>query len=81
MKNRVLAGWHFMRFLRLLIGVFILAQGIVARDWLIGTMGMFFAGMAVWNIDCCAGGSCTPGRGNEGSIAEKTEDISYEEVH
>lgn len=81
MKNRILSGWNFMRVLRLFIGVFILAQGIMAHDWLMGIMGAAFSLMPLLNIGCCATGNCAVNKRRSAPIAENTEDITYEEVH
>jgi hypothetical protein len=71
-------NWSLMRLLRLGIGIFILAQGITARDWLIALMGILFSLMPVLNIGCCVTSGCgTPFRKTNTTT---TEDISYEEV-
>lgn len=73
----ILQGWSFMRMLRLVLGIAILVQGIVARDAVTIILGVAFAGMAVANIGCCAAGGCAI---NTRSANNKTEDIQYEEV-
>ncbi len=76
--NALLQGWNFMRILRLLTGMGIAIQGIVAGEIVITILGLFFAGMAVANIGCCSTNGCSVSSPH--SIKNKTNDISYEEV-
>ena len=73
----ILQGWHFMRILRLVLAIGILAQGITARDIVTILLGVVFGGMAVANIGCCGTAGCAV---NQRSTNNKTEDIHYEEV-
>lgn len=78
MKQAILGNWNFMRFLRLGLGVFIIVQAVITKDWSLGILGLFFTIMTVLNIGCCGNGGCaaaTPKRS-----AETTKDITYEEV-
>mgnify|MGYP000493991150 CR=1 FL=1 len=47
-----------MRFLRLVIGIAIIVQAVVAKDIMLGIAGIFFTSLPVFNIGCCAGGNC-----------------------
>ncbi|MEO5998238.1 MAG: hypothetical protein ABIN89_15935 [Chitinophagaceae bacterium] len=77
MKQSILSNWNFLRLLRLVIGVAIIVQGILARDILFGLAGLLFTSMAVFNIGCCGTGGCSvPSK----KISQPTKDISYEEV-
>ena len=73
----ILQGWNFMRLLRLVLGVGILVQGIVARDTVTIILGVAFAGMAIANVGCCGAGGCAV---NTRTTNNKTGDIQYEEV-
>jgi hypothetical protein len=73
----ILQGWHFMRILRLVLAVGILAQGIIAKDTVTILLGVVFGGMAIANIGCCGPAGCAV---NQRSTNSKTEDIQYEEV-
>ena len=75
--KRILQGWHFMRILRLVLALIIVAQGIAARDTVMIVLGVLFGGMAIANIGCCGVGGCAV---NQRSTNNKTEDIEYEEV-
>jgi len=76
MKN-YLKTWDFMRVLRLALGIFIIVQGVVARDWLFIGAGVLFSLMTIMNIGCCGASGCnTP----VSKSSKKIEDISYEEI-
>lgn len=67
-----------MRVLRLTFGIFIIAQGIIARDWLFIALGGLFSLMPLLNVGCCGASGCnTHVRKNN----SKVEEISYEEIH
>lgn len=66
-----------MRFLRLGLGIAIIVQSAIAKDWTMGILGFLFAGMAVFNIGCCGTSGCVvPTK----KTSETTKDNNYEEV-
>jgi hypothetical protein len=78
MKQAILRNWNFMRFLRLGLGIFIIVQAVVAKDWTMGFLGTMFTLMPVFNIGCCGAGGCAvppPKR-----TSETSKDISFEEI-
>lgn len=76
MKN-YLKNWNMMRVLRLALGIFIIVQGIMAKEWLLAGLGGLFSLMPLMNIGCCGVSGCsTP----VSRTRKKKEDISYEEV-
>jgi hypothetical protein len=77
-KQRLFTGWSFMRWLRLVFGIFFTIQGIQSSDTLMGVVGTFFLLTAVANTGCCGAGGCaTPMRKN---TSDKTEEITFEEI-
>lgn len=77
-KQTLFNDWGFMRWLRLLFGIFFIVRGIQASDTLLGILGAFFLLTAVTNTACCSAGSCTtPVRKN--AITED-EEITFEEI-
>ncbi len=74
--SRITTGWNFMRALRLVLAIAIIAQGIVARDWLFVAMGVLFGGMAVFGIGCCGANGCATKPTNENI----NEPLTFEEV-
>ena len=77
MKQAIFNNWNFMRVLRLVIGIAILGQAVVAKDALFGIAGLFFATMAIFNAGCCGTGSCYA---SPKKNAEATKEATYEEV-
>jgi hypothetical protein len=76
MKN-YLKSWGFMRLLRLVLGILIIVQGVVAGDWLFAGAGLLLSLMPIMNIGCCGTSGCdTPVR----KTNINTEEVSYEEV-
>jgi hypothetical protein len=58
MKYVILHNWNFFRGLRLILGIIIIVQAVMSREWIFGMMGFFFAGMALFNQGCCGTGTC-----------------------
>lgn len=77
-KQTVFTGWHFMRWLRLGLGVFIAVQAIQNRDTLSGLIAGFFLFQAVTNTGCCGVNSCAAPVTK--SNADKIEDVEFEEI-
>ncbi len=66
-----------MRFLRLVMGIAILVQGVMAKDILFALAGIIFTAMPVFDIGCCGTAGCAaPPAKNQDSKKE----ITYEEV-
>lgn len=78
MKSTLFTHWNFLRWMRLLIGVAILVQAIVSKDWLFGLAGVFFTALPLLNIGCCGVNGCSTPFNKEKEI--KNKEISYEEV-
>lgn len=77
MKQQILSNWNVMRFVRLGLGIAIIVQAVIARDWMMGILGILFTTMPVFNIGCCATGGCNaPVKKNTST----SKDISYEEL-
>lgn len=77
MKAMLFQNWNWMRALRLIIGITIIIQAIMAKDLVFGFAGVFFSAMALLNLGCCGSGTCyTPINKGENS----TKAIIYEEV-
>jgi hypothetical protein len=68
--------WNFMRILRLVLAIAILAQGIYARESIAILVGVALGGMVLANISCCGGSACAV---NARSSKTKTK-IEYEEL-
>lgn len=78
LKENLFNGWHFMRFLRLGIGIFIAVQAIQYRDALSGIIAALFLFQAVSNTGCCGVNGCVT---NPNSVAKNdTQEIEFEEI-
>jgi len=79
MKN-YLSNWDVMRFIRLALGVAIMIQGFIMKDWSFVVIGAAFSLMPIFNIGCCAN-SCkqTSTRSNP-SPSKTIEETTYEEI-
>ncbi len=51
-------NWHFMRWLRLGLGIFIGVQAIQMHDTFSGFIAAFFLFQAVTNTGCCGASGC-----------------------
>jgi hypothetical protein len=57
--NKLTMPWSFMRIIRLLMGVFLIIQGIVAHQFMAVALGSSFALLPLLNLGCgCEGSSC-----------------------
>ncbi len=77
MRQGILAKWNFMRLLRLGLGVAIIVQAVISKDWTMGILGALFTSMPLFNVGCCATGGCDIPVKND---INNTKDITYEEV-
>ena len=77
-RQTLFTGWHLMRWLRLVFGIFFIVQAIQMHDLMFGVIAGFFLVTAITNTGCCGSGSCaSPIRKN---TEESTDEISYEEI-
>jgi len=77
-KETLLTGWHFMRFLRLGLGVYIAIQAIETHSLLSGIVALFFMFQAITNTGCCGTNGCAvPMKKNN---SDKIEEVEYEEI-
>lgn len=75
----MLTNWHFMRYLRLGLGLFIAYQAVSNHDTISGFIAVFFLFQAVTDTGC--GG--TQGCGVERSTnpnQDVIEDVQFEEI-
>jgi hypothetical protein len=80
MKELILRNWTFMRALRLVLGIIIVVEAVMAKDVVFGIVGLLFSGMALLNTGCCGTGACYTPPVRRRTDQQTTKDISYEEV-
>jgi len=76
--KRYFSNWNFMRFFRLALGIVIIVQGVIEKEWLFIGLGSLFALMPLMNIGCCSTRGCNT---NAPEFNQNSKDITYEEVH
>lgn len=78
MKERLLTGWTFMRVLYLVMGITLIIQAIMAHQYAMSFLGVYFAAMSILGVGCMGGQCFTPPVKN----TSKTDvhDVTYEEV-
>ncbi len=74
----LLTNWHFMRWLRLGLSLFIAIQAIIYMDFVMGLASAFFLFQVVTNTGCCGANNCTVPY--EDDKKNNIDDINYEEV-
>ena len=77
-KQTLLSNWHFMRWLRLGLGLFVGYQSIIAHDPLAGFISAFLLFQAVSNTGCGGVGGCAVPVSPKKNSA--IEDVEFEEV-
>lgn len=62
MKQKLLTGWTFRRIAYLLIGLAIMVNAIIVKEWWGLLLGGYFAAMGLFRFGCagnaCCGGVC-----------------------
>ncbi len=76
MKERFLSGWNFIRVLYLVLGLMVLVQSVIQREWAGVLFGIYFSAMGLFAFGCasgtCFGGSCSALPDKQGQAAERT---------
>ena len=52
MKSAILTNWNFMRLVRLVLGMGIIVQSVLIKDWGMTLIGVLFTSMPIFNIGC-----------------------------
>jgi hypothetical protein len=52
MKRLLLTNWHAMRWIRLVIGLFLIQQALQYQQLIFGFMAAFFLFQAIFNTGC-----------------------------
>jgi hypothetical protein len=82
MKERILTNWTVIRGFYLVVGLYIVTQSALNREWLGVAFGGYFAAMGLFAFGC-ASGTCMGGRSTANSPLRSeatTQDITFEEV-
>jgi hypothetical protein len=57
MKNKLLSNWNFLRLFYFLIGLFIIVQSVMDKEWFGVIIGGYFTSMGLFALGC-AGQNC-----------------------
>jgi hypothetical protein len=77
--KKFISKWNFPRILRLLVGIFILYDGIMSSEYLFVILGFAFSLMALLDYGCCGTTQCNSNiNTSEKQIEDK--EIIFEEV-
>lgn len=59
MISKVFIGWHFLRVLRLAMGILIIIQSVFSKEWMYSAMGGLLTLMPLLNVELCSASSCS----------------------
>lgn len=79
MKERLLTGWTFMRVLYLVMGITLVIQAIMAHQYAMSFLGVYFAAMSILGVGCM-GGQCFTPPVTKSTSKTDVHDVTYEEV-
>lgn len=77
-KTQIFSNWHFMRWLRLVLGGYIAYQAILNHDPLAGMIAVFFLFQALTNTGCCGSGTCAVPLSEQKN--KDTTEVEFEEI-
>jgi hypothetical protein len=82
MIKELLRNWHWMRFIRLTLGIYIAVEAIQHWDAFTGSIVLFFLYQAFANVGCSTGGSCSTGNCSvpQNRSNESSNEVIFEEV-
>jgi VanZ family protein len=60
MKKLLITNWHFMRYLRVAIALFLFSEAYTTKQWFFVAFGLFFLIQAVFNLGCGPNGCAIP---------------------
>ena len=78
LKQRVLTGWTFLRFLYLGLGSAFIINSIMTEQWFGAAFGAYFAWMGIFAFGCASGNCYVPPSSNSAKNSEHTNDVTVE---
>jgi hypothetical protein len=79
LQQTILTNWHFMRWLRLAIGLYAITEAVKMQDYAIGFLGGIFLLQAITNTGCCGTKSCSTSAQNN-SYGKQLNETTFEEI-
>jgi len=80
MKETLLTGWSFVRWLRLFIGGSFVINSISERNYGVGMIGALFVFQAITNTGCMGGACGVPQQNAKTDKNTDPETVEFEEV-
>ncbi|GAB2629617.1 hypothetical protein GCM10027035_24780 [Emticicia sediminis] len=78
-KETLFTNWHFMRWLRLGMGLYAAVVALQLRDPLSGLIAALFLFQAVTNTGCCGANGCSVPTSSKRN-SRKIEEVEFEEI-
>jgi len=76
--DMIFTNWHFMRWLRLGIGMYLVWQLAIRPDIFTGLVAAFLLFQAITNTGCCGAAGCSvPAKK---TAPQKSDEVTYEEI-
>ena len=60
--DRLLKNWHFMRIVRLLLGITAAVYAVCSKEYIFFLLSGFLLFQAIMNISCCDSSGCYNGK-------------------
>ncbi len=76
MKETILTGWNFMRWLRLFMGAYIVVTSITGKNYVFALIGGLFIFQAITNTGCAACATVPSSKVEQ----KDTGNIDFEEI-
>jgi len=77
-KQTLFAQWNLMRWIRLIVGIFLAVQAIQMHDAVAGFISVIFLFQAFTNTGCCGVSGCAVPMNTKNK--DHIEEVEYEEV-
>jgi len=78
LKERILTGWTLTRALYVALGLYVVINSSMNRQWMGVVLGVYFASMGVFSFGCAAG-NCYPAPRQPVSKND-IQEVEFEEV-
>lgn len=79
MKERILTGWNFQRAFYLFMGLFVIVQSVMDKQWFGTILGAYFTSMGLFRFGCAAG-ACYTNTSNSMPNNKDIQHVEFEEV-
>jgi hypothetical protein len=78
--TRITTGWSIRRLLYLALGIYLIVQSIIDKQWFGVILGTYFASMGFFAFGCAAG-NCFGGSCDNNLTNNDAEEVKFEEIN